>query len=582
MRCSIGCRTVVGLGLTLALAVPAGWTAAADAPLLRYGFQAGKEYCYDVKIVADTDDSEETREGVISYKVLSATDQQGVVKHSGVLAARSKPKPGVVTGPPMFGPPGFGGPRGFGGPPGFGGPRMIVGPEGVTLNRQGKMLVARELTHLPFLLGDLELLVFEEFPAEARAQWAREEDIVVQERSSGPFPFMFGPPRAASTSQRTAKERHEYAVLGVQGDSIRLSRKYSLRTGNEGGGAPRFDMSGSGQFTFDAREGMIAAMAMKYEIRVNEPNVTLRVPVSLTYRLLTPAELAEHRKREEEAKAKAAAETAKANAPKPFEAGERERLLADLQSVDERKMQAAADRLAKAPADEGAAEVAKALAPLLTHSNDWVKGAAASALIAWATPEVEAELVQGSKSENLWVRGRSIQALGRVKTEKAAEAVAAQMYRNRGEAAKAMKEMGPVAEAAAISCLKDRDGWVRGEACAVLAEIGGARSLGALAELAKQGDMWDKQHADKAITAIKKRPAEGVGSAERPAKTAGTKPVLRTWRDASGVFEIEATLVDVQDGRVRLKRKDGRIIAVPIEKLSEADQAFLRRQTKGQ
>jgi len=574
MRWSTGCGTLVGLGLTLALVVPCVGARAADPPRLRYGFQAGKEYSYDVKIVADTDDSEETREGVISYRVLSATDEQGVVKQSGVLAAKSKPKPrpGGLIGPPRLG--GF--PR-FGGPP-----RFVTGPEGVTLDRRGKMLVSRELTHLPFLLGDVEVLVFEEFPSEARAQWSNQHDIVVQERTSGPFPFMFGPPGATSSTQRTAKERLEYAVLDVQGDSVRLRKKYSLRTGDEGGAAPRFDMSGTGDFTFDVKEGMIAAMAMKYEIRVNEPNVTLRVPVSLTYRLLTPDELAEHRKRAEEARAKAAAEAAKANAPKPFEAGERERLLADLQSVDERKIQAAVDRLAKAPADDRAAEVAKVLAPLLTHSNDWIKGAAASALIAWATPEVEAELVQGSKSENLWVRGRSIQALARVKTEKAAEAVAAQMYRNRGEAAKAMREIGAVAEPAAISCLKDRDGWVRGEACAVLADIGGPRSLEALAEFAKQGDMWDKQHADKAMTAIRKRLADGGSTPQKPSATAAAKSAPRTWRDASGVFEIEATLVDVQDGKVRLKRKDGRILTVPIEKLSEADQAFLRRLAKGQ
>jgi len=184
--------------------------------------------------VADTEDGEETREGLISYHVLSASDQHVVLKHSGALAPRSKPKPR---------PGAFMGPLGFPGPPRFmGPPRMVMGPEGVTLSRQGKMLVSRELTHLPFLLGDLELLVIEEFPAEAN-------------------------------------ERMEYAVVGVQGDSVRLSKKYSLRTGDEGGAAPRFDMSGTGEFTFDTQEGVIAEMTMKYEIRVNEPNVTLRVPL---------------------------------------------------------------------------------------------------------------------------------------------------------------------------------------------------------------------------------------------------------------------------------------------------------------
>jgi len=153
------------------------------------------------------------------------------------------------------------------------------------------------------------------------------------------------------------------------------------------------------------------------------------------------------------------------------------------------------------------------------------------------------------------------------------------MYRNRGEAAKALKEMGPVAEAAAISCLSDRDGWVRGEACQVLAEIGGEESLKALREYGKRATGFDVQHAGQAIAAIEKRLAE-AGSASPPAAAAA--PVARTWRDASGFFEVEATLLGFDGEKARLKRTDGQIISVPLEKLSEADQAYLRQQAKGQ
>lgn len=50
---------------------------------------------------------------------------------------------------------------------------------------------------------------------------------------------------------------------------------------------------------------------------------------------------------------------------------------------------------------------------------------------------------------------------------------------------------------------------------------------------------------------------------------------LRKWTDASGAFSIEAELVEVKDGQAQLKKADGTVIAVPVDKLSEADQKHL-------
>ena len=69
-------------------------------------------------------------------------------------------------------------------------------------------------------------------------------------------------------------------------------------------------------------------------------------------------------------------------------------------------------------------------------------------------------------------------------------------------------------------------------------------------------------------------------AADRPAKRAGAKSAVqqpRTWTDAGGKHKIRASLVEVADGKVRLRRSDGTIIGVPIEKLSEADQKWLEK-----
>jgi hypothetical protein len=50
----------------------------------------------------------------------------------------------------------------------------------------------------------------------------------------------------------------------------------------------------------------------------------------------------------------------------------------------------------------------------------------------------------------------------------------------------------------------------------------------------------------------------------------------RTWRSNDGRFTVEAELVQVDETLVHLKRKDGRVVQVPLERLSAADREFLK------
>lgn len=51
----------------------------------------------------------------------------------------------------------------------------------------------------------------------------------------------------------------------------------------------------------------------------------------------------------------------------------------------------------------------------------------------------------------------------------------------------------------------------------------------------------------------------------------------REWKDATGTFRVEAELVAVRDGKVYLEKPNGAVITVPLAKLSQADQDFLRK-----
>src|SRR3954447_6037028 len=50
----------------------------------------------------------------------------------------------------------------------------------------------------------------------------------------------------------------------------------------------------------------------------------------------------------------------------------------------------------------------------------------------------------------------------------------------------------------------------------------------------------------------------------------------RPWTDTTGMFRVEAELVAIRNGRVVLEKADGSIITVPLEKLSAADQEYLK------
>ena len=52
----------------------------------------------------------------------------------------------------------------------------------------------------------------------------------------------------------------------------------------------------------------------------------------------------------------------------------------------------------------------------------------------------------------------------------------------------------------------------------------------------------------------------------------------RTWTSSDGRFRTEAELLGFADGKVRLKKSDGKVIEVPLESLSAADRRFVKQR----
>ena len=59
---------------------------------------------------------------------------------------------------------------------------------------------------------------------------------------------------------------------------------------------------------------------------------------------------------------------------------------------------------------------------------------------------------------------------------------------------------------------------------------------------------------------------------------AAPRKSLRVWKDSTGRKTIKATLIKIGGDQVTLKRADGRVFTVPLERLSEKDRQYVERR----
>ena len=72
----------------------------------------------------------------------------------------------------------------------------------------------------------------------------------------------------------------------------------------------------------------------------------------------------------------------------------------------------------------------------------------------------------------------------------------------------------------------------------------------------------------------------GAKAKPAPVKAAAEAAKLRTWTDASGEHKIEAKFGGLIGGQVKLVKGDGSTIKIPLEKLSDEDQAWVKNRKR--
>ncbi len=168
----------------------------------RYKFALGGRYVYAIKVEADLPESVETLSGNTTYTVKSVDAKTGQITlvNTGALVTKSKAKPSRQgfrpfpprpSFPPMFGPGDFAPQR-----------ELTITPDGFLVRYQGE-------SQLPYLLGNLSMLVLEPLPPGGKTTWEtrRAVSIAEKEKNARPLPRFVG-----NQNQGTIHTSQEHAT----------------------------------------------------------------------------------------------------------------------------------------------------------------------------------------------------------------------------------------------------------------------------------------------------------------------------------------------------------------------------------
>jgi hypothetical protein len=433
----------------------------------------------------------------------------------------------------------------FGGP--FG-PGVRFGPRGFQVNapktERGKLLVdvigetsdSEFDLNLPYLFGPAALLAIDPLGEEGETSWYRQRTISLirtkeegQDNSPfGPrlhrppfFPDPFAPraePRKKVVGVTSAFERYDYELGDVTTDTITVKKKYNLKS-LEADADPK-SSTFSGVF------------------EVASDNVTLKIPVTLTYSATDPNPPAPQ---------PAAVASQPATPPKPvdrtLQPDKIDGVLRRLRSDDQNDVQQVLGELRLATPGERQQELALAIEPHLKHENWVIRQSAAQALAIWAVPASTTVLIAALQDGDFTVRREAMRTLGKFPSREAAEAIVSAYGKSAHEAKSALIAIGPVAEDAVLLLLHDTHWVYRGDACEILGKIGSSNSLEALREAQKETNGLVQNRAKDAIAAIERRNGaspspEPVPASEIDKKYRGPGALAATSRSVTSDTEL--------------------------------------------
>jgi len=190
--------------------------------------------------------------------------------------------------------------------------------------------------------------------------------------------------------------------------------------------------------------------------------------------------------------------------------------LAALRSGDAERKEAGQRLRQMTPDKTRSKEVADALVRALGETRDAeTRVSLIQALAAWYTPETLPVLLEGLRDENLFVRHKTVEALGTVRDEQVIRILAESL----GDAnlsmlaAQALNAIGPVAEKTVLKYAEHPNPQLRLQAVRVLGQIGSEKSITTLTRIARTNDAMLRWAVDDATRSIRERRSDRGDSA---------------------------------------------------------------------
>jgi hypothetical protein len=69
---------------------------------------------------------------------------------------------------------------------------------------------------------------------------------------------------------------------------VTIEKTYTLNSPNS---KPAFELSGGGPLVFDSQQGLFVSSKLRYEVKIKEENIEIRIPVTVEYKSLTQEEI---------------------------------------------------------------------------------------------------------------------------------------------------------------------------------------------------------------------------------------------------------------------------------------------------
>jgi hypothetical protein len=621
-------------GFTLGLLFASLLTSFAWGEPLRYRWASDSQLVYDVEITADTPDAIETLTGKIIYKVKSA-EEPFKVTYQGGLKKASQKKPGASSDQPR-GP--FG--NAFGPPPGFGNPfaRNVNPFKGleqtnneIVVSSKGNILAMEGSSQLPYLLGNLSLMVFEPLSDMEQPSWKVESGVsITEKREGGRGPGGFNDPfnpfaqRPGAEKTTAAGETTAFTKERDQGDLTSFTRTYRL---NSPGDGVSLTIDGTGRWTFNRKLGMSESLDFKQILKISKEGVSITVPVSIKYRRLSNEEYAQmEAERIEAARSRTEKEAldaaiAKALTGAPSGSAEREKIVQAATAQFKQDVTNAYNSANQAtvlglwvtydtPLPKG----------LIVAANSYSRGYSSGGETAYFPGEIDSVLetglvrvryshIGGATEERL---REDIFIAPEVVDQKALSPTQLEelrSYRERVKQELASAPDGPKATEKVIRSYRDNPQPLTKTGDPVPADLALPKYMVVAAK--KKDGQWyqahissvqpdgsvllrfSSQHADDKVARSDLRlpppevrsPNQPPSYKEAPYPSSPTAPAtaqFRTWSDATGKFKVEAKFLSADSSGVQIERKDGKKLTIPLERLSAADQQFVAAQRKSE